>query len=96
MTKKRTSALKLRLVNHDWVKHWESALQKCFDSDFCRGVNDRAWVADFEWFIKPDTVTKLIEGKYDNRSKNGYHNTPAQKRLANTQRAIEEFVNGPE
>ena len=30
--------------------------------------NDRGWRADIDWYIKPDTIAKVMEGKYDNRS----------------------------
>jgi hypothetical protein len=28
------------------------------------GDNDRQWKADFEWFIRPDSIAKLLEGNY--------------------------------
>lgn len=33
-------------------------------SPFCCGQNDRGWKADLEFFLKPATVPKLIEGSY--------------------------------
>ena len=37
-------------------------------SAFCRGDNERGWVADFAWVIgSPDVAVKVLEGKYDNR-----------------------------
>lgn len=38
-------------------------------SDFCRGKNERGWVATFDWLLQPDTAIKVLEGKYDNRGK---------------------------
>jgi len=36
-------------------------------SPFCRGQNDRGWLATFEWALKPDNIAKVLEGKYDPR-----------------------------
>jgi DNA-binding Lrp family transcriptional regulator len=35
---------------------------------FCRGDNDRGWVANFEWALKPNNVAKVMEGNYDRRN----------------------------
>jgi len=70
MTPKRLKALKLRLKDKAWAEHWRDAIAKAAASDFCHGLGDKGWIADFEWFvIRPDSVTKLVEGKYDNRRK---------------------------
>lgn len=29
------------------------------------GVNDRRWKADIDWLLRPDSITRLREGKYD-------------------------------
>jgi hypothetical protein len=35
-------------------------------SPFCRGeTGDRGWRASFDFLLKPDTATKVLEGKYD-------------------------------
>ena len=26
------------------------------------------WVATFDWLLKPDTATRVLEGQYDNRA----------------------------
>jgi hypothetical protein len=36
-------------------------------SGFLIGQNDRGWVANFDWFLKPDTVAEILEGKWDPR-----------------------------
>ena len=49
---------------------WEDAMTRLRGSWFCRG--GRGWTADFRWFIKGETtrsessVSKLLQGKYDN------------------------------
>ena len=66
LTNKRKRALGQRLRDPTWREQWRSALDKVRGSPFCCGENNRGWRADFDFFIQPDTVTKLLEGKYDN------------------------------
>lgn len=54
------------------------AVKKAAASDFLNGKNDRGWVADFDWIIKPNNFIKVLEGNYDNRQQNNnqrYGNT---------------------
>jgi hypothetical protein len=67
LTAKRKSALALRLREDYWRENWRAALDRGSRSDFLCGRNDRGWMIDLEFFLKPDTVTKIMEGKYDNR-----------------------------
>ena len=46
---------------------WLEVIKKICDSSFCNGENDRGWKADFDFLIKPDTATKVLEGKYSGR-----------------------------
>lgn len=43
------------------------AIKKMGKSNFCQGVNDRGWTANFDWFIRKGTVDKILEGLYDNK-----------------------------
>ena len=56
-------------------ENWNVAMDKVSKSNFCRGENDRGWTATFDWFIKPESFTKVVEGKYDNREQK----KPAQR-----------------
>lgn len=67
---KRRLALKARLREPFFKEHWRAAMAKLPESDFLTGINDRGWIATFDWFISPEAVPKIIEGKYENRSKN--------------------------
>ena len=66
MTKNREKALRARLADPWWAANWRAALERGCKSAFLHGENDRGWKADFEFFIRPDSVTKILEGKYDN------------------------------
>jgi hypothetical protein len=67
MTDKRKRTIENRLCNSFWAENWRKTLDLVKASTFCSGKNDRGWVADIDWFIRPDTVTKLTEGKYGNK-----------------------------
>lgn len=69
---RRAKALKSRLREPGWREHWLSALAKfplkCFsDQD--------GWKPEIDWFLRPDTVTKILEGKYDWSKTNGRSGT---------------------
>jgi hypothetical protein len=67
MTDKRRKALKTRMDDAHWRTIWKDAIAKCHASAFCCGST--GWVANIEWFFKPDSAINLMEGKYDgNRS----------------------------
>lgn len=65
MTAQRRKHISAR-IDPWWQEHWQEALEKIPTRRFLIGDNERGWKADFDWFIRPDTVAKLIEGKYEN------------------------------
>jgi hypothetical protein len=69
LTASRKRSLSARLKDLDFRQNWVSALDRISKSPFCCGVNDRKWTADIDWFLRPDTLTKIMEGKYDRRGK---------------------------
>lgn len=64
-TDKRRAALRARLKEPFFVANWQTAIDRARSSPFCCGHNDRKWVANIDWFLKPDTVVKLMEGNHD-------------------------------
>lgn len=67
----RSRQLKARLIECGGPEGWEVALRKAFDSDFCRGRTAKPWMGfGFDWLIKPQNFTKLMEGNYDQRAHN--------------------------
>ena len=73
LTDGRSRTIKTRLADKWWSDHWLLALDILKTLDFCKGKNDRGWVADLEFFLRPDSVPKILEGKY------GAKATPASK-----------------
>lgn len=70
MSPGRVKALRARHADPFFTAHWQSALDRIAKSDFCTGKNGRGWRADFDFFLRPDTVAKAMEGNYDNRNSN--------------------------
>lgn len=76
---KRKRMLAARLRDSFFSQNWMVALGKLQASSFCRGENDRGWVANIEWFLKPDSCVKLIEGNFDNKKPHATHSkNPAE------------------
>lgn len=46
-------------------QYWIQVVKRINDSRFCNGQNERGWVADFEFLVRPETHYKVLEGKYD-------------------------------
>jgi len=38
-------------------------------SEFLSGKNDKAWKADLDWIFNPTNFLKIMEGKYENKTK---------------------------
>lgn len=72
MTDKRRTNAKQRLQEKT-LADWRAVIERIASSDFCNGQNDRGWVADVEFLLRPDTATKVLEGKYDNRTPTARH-----------------------
>ncbi|NBT58928.1 hypothetical protein EBT16_09115 [bacterium] len=48
--------------------YWTSVILRLNRSSFALGGNDKAWVADFDFFVRPDVHNRIMEGKYDDRN----------------------------
>lgn len=82
---RRRKALRARLKEVGGITGWHMALAKVEASDFCRGANNRGWKADIEFLLRRRTITRLMEGFYDNRTKpQGYDPVEALDRLLGT------------
>lgn len=68
MTAKRKASFRERMQDAFWRENWREALEQIADLEFCRGRNDRHWIADVDFFLRPDSVAKIIEGKYGDHS----------------------------
>lgn len=48
---------------------WARLCQKVSESDWLAGRKEE-WKADLDWVLRPANLTKIMEGKYDNRNHN--------------------------
>ena len=62
MTDSRKRSLKARWDEKDWRKHWKWALAEIPERPFMTGK--KGWKATIDWFLKPDSITKIREGMY--------------------------------
>lgn len=76
LTPKRKTSLRVRLKDADFLQNWQEALAKVQSSPFCCGQNERGWQATMDWFIQPETLNKIMEGKYDRRGKSPVKTIP--------------------
>jgi len=44
----------------------QTVVDKAAASDFLNGKNNKGWVADFDWIMRPNNFPKVLEGNYDN------------------------------
>jgi hypothetical protein len=68
LTPKRLAAVKSRLRDTP-LEQWGPLIDRVMTSPWLTGQNDRGWVANFDWLMRPDTATKVEEGIYDRREK---------------------------
>ncbi|AFA50246.1 hypothetical protein [Acetobacterium woodii] len=68
LTPKRRNTIQQRIKEHG-----RESVSVCFfkagKSDFLCGINERGWVASFDWIMKSENFVKILEGNYDNKTK---------------------------
>ncbi len=70
-TPSRSKQIKARLKECGGVDGWRVAIEKATASDFLCGRTSNPWTGfGFDWLIKSQNFTKLMEGNYDNRTGN--------------------------
>jgi hypothetical protein len=88
LTVSRRHSLKLRWQVPFWRDNWRTAILRASQSNFLRGQNDRGWRIDMEFFCRPDSVDKIIEGKYDNRQAVTKHETSQLSSITSLAEAV--------
>lgn len=66
LTDRRRARLRERLREHGLATILE-AIDRIGASAFCRGANNRRWKADFDFLIQSESLTRALEGRYDDR-----------------------------
>lgn len=91
----RRKAIKNRMADEWWRANWRAGLERVRQSEFCRGGGLQGWVADFEWFVRPETLMKVLEGKYDTRERTAGAGQSARESAAEArQRGNVEAIKG--
>lgn len=85
-TDKRRTALRARMKEPFFQANWKEAIRRARNSPFCCGHNKTGWVANIDWFLKPDSAVKLIEGNHDGIDTS--ENSPAAERESKNAAAI--------
>ena len=83
----RMKKIKARVKDEPSESVWAIAIKRAAESDFCNGENDRGWRATFDWILQPETLDKILEGKYDNRQ--GKTKTAKEQRMLSQRERIE-------
>jgi len=68
LSDKRNKLCNARLKDNPSADYWSSVIQEISQNSFCLGHNDRGWKANFDWFLKPETHLKVMEGQYRSKS----------------------------
>lgn len=50
---------------------WRAYCRQIAASPFLRGESARGWRADLDWVLKPENLSHILEGRYDDRLANG-------------------------
>lgn len=66
----RLKAIKARLAKPWWRDNWRDGIDRVARSLCCRG---QKWKADFDWFVREQTLVKILEGSFDEVWQNGHH-----------------------
>lgn len=61
---KRYQLLKGRIREYG-IDEVLNAINNVCNSDFLRGENNRGWMITFDWFVKPNNFTKVLEENYN-------------------------------
>lgn len=64
ITDKRKKILLARYREHG-KESIARVIENAVVSDFLNGKNDKGWVADFDWLMRPSNFVKVLEGNYN-------------------------------
>ena len=68
LTAQRRKHLNARWKELGSLDEFKEVFSRAQASSFLTGNNDRGWNADFDWLINESNMTKVIEGKYDDKA----------------------------
>lgn len=83
----RKKAIKARLKTYT-VDDFKKLFIMAEASNFLKGANNRNWSATFDWLIKDNNMTKVLEGNYSNRGSSNNSNS-----VNKTAEELDDFYN---
>ncbi|MGB1214857.1 MAG: DUF1376 domain-containing protein [Pikeienuella sp.] len=90
ITPSRSKQIRARLQECGGVEGWRIAVEKAQASDFICARTPKPWTGfSFDWLIKSQNFTKLMEGNYDNR---GNNHQPPQRPQDRPDPALEQIA----
>lgn len=66
ITDKRRKTIRARWQDPWWRENWQAALDRGSQSDFLKGGGSTGWRISLDFFLKQDSVARILEGVYDN------------------------------
>lgn len=72
ITESRKKLAHARMKEPFFRENWIAGMDAIRQSPFLTGKNDRGWKADIDWFLRPDSLPKILEGKYETQ-KTGFN-----------------------
>lgn len=64
---KRKVAVQARYKELGGIDGFRELFEKAEESDFMKGENKKGWEANFDWLMVAGNMTKVLEGKYENK-----------------------------
>lgn len=69
LSERRRRAIGARMRAGYTLEDFKKLFEKAEQSEFLKGKNDRDWRADFDWLLKDANIVKVLEGRYDERTR---------------------------
>lgn len=69
LSERRIRAISARMRAGYTLEDFRKLFEMAERSEFLKGKNSRDWRADFDWLLKDANIVKVLEGKYDERTR---------------------------
>lgn len=73
------------------IETFEKLFTMTEESEFLKGKNERHWTATFDWLMKPNNMTKVLEGNYRNKGTSTKLNKLVENRAMTTEELEEKL-----
>ena len=90
ITEKRKTAIN-KFLKEFTVEQFKTICSMANSSDFLIGINERGWKADFDFLMRIDKATAILEGKYsENKKIEQEHQETEEEKIQRKIREVEE------